>query len=252
MFNRENKHDTETNVTMVTYSTSKFQDKVCYGVGSVQDTMIHCNVIFIIAISMNRFIRCLRPMQMSVMTKNQTCLCLVLFWGVALSPSIIKLVFQSMGILPLYRWDSKIVKCVLDLASGWKEYNLAVILASFSLITLTNFGLFFISMDRNHQLLTKKMKRIKLQSFLITGGISSIFLISWLPSVIRTTLQHRGGQIPVWLEYLTHLYILNTFSNPIFYLFVNAGYCNFVHFKIKILKIKTIQLFLSVFFINDN
>ena len=213
-------------------------DKACYVFGNAHDAMVHCNVIFILVISINRFLRCMKPLQISVMSSRQEAWCLVGFWGMALAPSITKICLQSASILPAYRFESEIAKCQFSLTGTWETYNLVSVCTAFSLITLCNLGLLILSLNRESRLLTKRMRRMKLQAFLITGGISCIFIVSWLPAVVVSVLSWLQITPPMPLKYATHLYIVNTFSNPILYAFVNTGYFKFLQFKVKFMKLK--------------
>ena len=213
-------------------------DKACYVFGNAHDAMVHCNVIFILVISINRFLRCMKPLQISVMTPRQEAWCLVGFWGVALAPSLAKICLQSVAVLPVYQFESHTGRCEFRLTGSWETYNLVSMCTAFSLITLCNLGLLLLTLNRESRLLTKRMRRVKLQAFLITGGISCIFIASWLPAVAASLLLWLQIEPPMPLKYATHLYIINTFSNPILYAFVNTGYFKFLQFKVKFMKLK--------------
>ena len=213
-------------------------DKACYVFGNAHDAMVHCNVIFILVISINRFLRCMKPLQISVMTSRQEAWCLAGFWAVALAPSLAKICLQAATVLPVYHFESQTARCEFSLTGSWETYNLISICTAFSLITLCNLGLLILSLNRQSRLLTKRMRRMKLQAFLITGGISCIFIMSWLPAVASSLLSWLQLPTPMELKYATHLYIINTFSNPILYAFVNTGYFKFLQFKIKFMKLK--------------
>lgn len=213
-------------------------DKACWVFGNAHDAMVHCNVIFILAISCNRFLRCLKPLQISVMTSRQEAWCLAGFWGVALAPSLVKIGLQAFSVLPVYQFQSVTARCEFTLRGSWETYNLTSMWTAFSLIALCNLGLLILTLNRQSRLLTKRLRRMKLQAFLITGGISCIFIASWLPAVVESLLSWLRIPAPMKLRYATHLYIINTFSNPILYAFVNTGYFKFLQFKVKFIKLK--------------
>ena len=213
-------------------------DSACYVLGNVHDAMVNCNIIFILVISLNRFLRCLKPLQISTMTAKQEVMCVGCFWSAALAPSFIKIVLQLLGIIPNYELQVRTGKCVLILAGSWQTLNLVLICTAFVFICLSNLGLLILSLSRHSRLLSKRMRSVRLQAFLITGGISCIFVISWLPAVVEALLSWLQFQVPQALSYATHLYIFNTFLNPIFYAFANTGYLNFLQFKVKFLQLR--------------
>lgn len=181
--------------------------------------------------------RCLKPLQISVMSTRQEAVCLVGFWGAALLPSLLRLTLQFTLTLPHYSFNPQTVRCVLGLSGAWQTYDFIAKSSAFSMIALCNLGLLGLSLNRaDNKLLAGRMRKMKLQAFLITGGISAIFVLSWLPAVVESALRWMRVVVPVWLQYATHLYIVNTFSNPILYITVHRGFSKFLHLKLLLAK----------------
>ena len=121
-------------------------------------------------------------------------------------------------------------------------------------ITSTNIALWFytqtlknriprLSVEQRHKRLPVRQnykrrmsrRRNKSKALITTSSITTLFVLSWIPTVIRFTMSSIIGEknIPNWIEKLRYLYFLGAYGNPVIYTLINKSFRVFVISKFK-------------------
>lgn len=185
------------------------------------------NMSFILTISLYRLLTCTFPLRFRIVTsKKRVNLIAAAVWVYSVIPSLIYLSFQGK-----VRYDTANTDCTLSFDK--KDLVDMVIGPIFIIIPFIGIIVFNITLLVLALRSAQKMGTRGNKAFLTISAVSGLFVISWLPFIIRKILTVLVDSNIIWLKKTDIMFFqLSTFGNPVIYTLVNARFRNFLKVSI--------------------
>lgn len=191
------------------------------------------NMAFIFTISLYRLLTCIFPITFNLLiSKRKANLFAAAVWVYSVIPSIVYLAFSFKGketvIWDAVIWDAESLDCTLEFTEqGLVDMIIGPITIVLPFIGIIVFNVALLVLAYKS---AQKLGRSGNQAFLTISAVSSLFIISWLPYIVRKVVGAILEESDLsWLKKIDIiLYQFSTFGNPVIYTMVNGRFRSWI------------------------